>query len=107
MCVGGLKFVGSGAAIISRVNGWFSSRSEGGGLDPCVGVIVMAGWKGSYCSWYRSRGIGWLIGSFHCEGCGNGWGIGGGGGGGGMGNVFGTRVDPRMFWSAWIEGPVG
>ena len=47
------------------VNGWLSSRYEGGSWDAWVRVIVVAEWKGSYGSWYHSRDIGRVTGSFH------------------------------------------
>ena len=56
--MGGLKFGGNGAVIISGVNGWLSSRQEDEGRDAWVGVIVMAMWKWSYCSWHYLRSLG-------------------------------------------------
>ena len=55
----------------------------------------MAGWKGSYYSWYRLRGIGRVPSNFHWGGCGGGGGI-GGGEGGGMGRITGVKASGCM-----------
>ena len=103
MWVGDLKFGCNRVVIISWVNGWLSYEQEDESQDAWVGVMVVVGWKGSYCSWYRSRGIGRVTGNFHRGGI-------GGGGGGGMGKVVGMKASVcmvRLMWTDRLDENIG